>query len=66
MGVFDQHIEWMRGRKAEAEQDVEDYIAGAATHLIGGMDFTQSFVARTQSDILEFEALIATCLEHNG
>lgn len=51
--------------KAEAEQDLEDHIAGA-THFIGGMDSTQSFVARTQSDILEFEALIATCEAHNS
>ncbi|MEO5759147.1 MAG: hypothetical protein ABIQ51_20035 [Mesorhizobium sp.] len=64
MGVFDQHIEWLRGRKAEAEQDLEDYVAGAQ-YLIGGMDYTQSFVARTQSDILRFEALIATCNERN-
>jgi hypothetical protein len=30
------------------------------------MDSTQSFVARTQSDILEFEVLIAICEAHKS
>lgn len=64
MGDFDMHIAWLRSRQAIAEQDLEDYIAGA-THIIGGMDFTESFVARTQSDIEEFKTLIAVCEAHN-
>jgi len=64
MGDFDTHIAWLRSRQAIAEQDIQDYMAGA-THLIGGMDFTESFVARAQSDIKEFKALIAVCEAHN-
>jgi hypothetical protein len=61
MGDVDDHVAWLRQRKAVAEQDVEDDIAGAR-HVV---NVTQTLLARAQTDILQFETL-ATCEPHNN